>query len=183
MTGTTLADSAALCDRAAVAVRVAAALVTRSAVAQRSRLRVDGPAHPAVADEGVVLLSQSVTAVRVGAVRQLVKCVARNSGLAVSDQADFVLAVQELVTNAIRHGGGRGRLVLRLAGDCLVCSVTDTGAGFAGLPAAGSGPPPAGREGGRGLFLIRQLTQSAEIINGATGCTVTITMLLPSAAS
>jgi anti-sigma regulatory factor (Ser/Thr protein kinase) len=39
----------------------------------------------------------------------------------------FVVAVNELTTNAVRHGGGAGLLELRLVGAVLQCRVTDNG--------------------------------------------------------
>ena len=51
---------------------------------------------------------------------------------------DFVTAVNELVTNAVRHGGGRGRVRLTVDAGTLIADVSDRGAGFAGRPPEGS---------------------------------------------
>jgi anti-sigma regulatory factor (Ser/Thr protein kinase) len=59
-----------------------------------------------------------------------------------------VHALIQLVTNAVRHGGGHGRLELSLQDHALICSISDHGSGVSGLPAC---PPPNDRPGGRGL--------------------------------
>ncbi|MEV7229062.1 ATP-binding protein [Polymorphospora sp. NPDC051019] len=91
---------------------------------------------------------------------------------------DFVVAVHELVTNAVlHHGGGHGRLELSLQDRTLICSISDHGSGVSGLPA---GPPPNDRPGGRGLYLARQLTGALLIDQRGDG--VTATVELPAAA-
>jgi serine/threonine-protein kinase RsbW len=70
--------------------------------------------------------------------------------------ADFAVAVNEIVTNAKEHGGGRGRVRVWRQHDELVCEVADEGAGVSD-PAAGSGPPPVSTHGGYGLWMARQL--------------------------
>ncbi|MBA4864137.1 SpoIIE family protein phosphatase [Streptomyces sp. PSKA54] len=63
------------------------------------------------------------------------------------------LVVSELVTNAIRHASGplRLRLIMELA---LICEVSDTGSSAPHLR-----HPRTTDEGGRGLFLVSQLTR------------------------
>ncbi|WP_436777623.1 SpoIIE family protein phosphatase [Yinghuangia sp. YIM S09857] len=64
------------------------------------------------------------------------------------------LVVSELVTNAVRYGGG-GPITLRLIrGNVLVCEVSDPGNTQPRLRRARSTD-----EGGRGLFLVAQLTR------------------------
>jgi len=92
---------------------------------------------------------------------------------------DFVAAVHELVTNAVRHGGGHGRPELSLQDRTLICSISDHGRGASGLPA---GPPPNDRPGGRGLYLARQLTGTILIDQHGDGVTAPVTVELPTAA-
>ncbi|MEH1056854.1 ATP-binding protein [Micromonospora sp. CPCC 206171] len=58
------------------------------------------------------LLSESITEVAVTRLRHAVAAAAGAAGLAGSTLEDFVLAVHELVTNVVRHGGGTGQLRL-----------------------------------------------------------------------
>lgn len=73
---------------------------------------------------------------------------------------DFVIAVTEIVSNAIEHGGGRGRVGLWAVGGELVCEVADEGRGVADLQ-AGSRPPSVSAQGGYGLWLARSLCARA----------------------
>jgi serine/threonine-protein kinase RsbW len=62
---------------------------------------------------------------------------------------DLVLAVNELATNAIRHGGGRGRLTIEYATGAMTVEVRDWGSG---VTSAGAGLlPDVTVPGGRGL--------------------------------
>jgi len=76
--------------------------------------------------------------------------------------ADTVLlAVHEALVNAQRHGGGVTSATAAFDGDRLVVEVRDRGRGFS-VPPSPDLPDPAA-ETGRGLFLIRRLTASAEV--------------------
>jgi anti-sigma regulatory factor (Ser/Thr protein kinase) len=162
---------------------VAGAVATVSAVAARhgNRLR----SHSTVPDAGTGFIlrpqepfSRVFTAAGVDAVRQLIKHVARNAGLLEPVLPDFVLAVQELMTNAVRHGGGWGRVRLYCDGRLLQCTVTDRGPGLTGaLTEFGTLPAPDS-EGGRGLYLARRMTDSLQISSGTAGVTVTVVVNL-----
>ncbi len=94
-------------------------------------------------------------------------------GLTGDDLDDFVLAVHELVTNAVRHGGGNGRLQLHLLGDTLTCEVRDDGGGTGMLRPH----LPAGDAlGGRGLWLAQQLTAGLVVTAGPAGVSATVTV-------
>jgi anti-sigma regulatory factor (Ser/Thr protein kinase) len=86
----------------------------------------------------------------------------------------FVVAVNELTTNAVRHGGGTGRLELRRAGRALECRVTDQGPGMPGTPRLDS-PPASRAANGRGLWLVRQVAASLNIDSHPSGTSVTLT--------
>ncbi len=115
------------------------------------------------------------------ALRHTVRDRARASGLTDDALDDFVIAVHELVVNAVRHGGGRGFLRLRRDGDTLICDVTDHGAGFPGGVPAPAGPPAADVPGGRGILLARQLSDTLMFSDGPEGVTATVTACLPAA--
>lgn len=84
--------------------------------------------------------------------RHSVTSCAHAAGLDGQRLDDFVLAVNELITNAVRHGGGQGWLRMWRHPGRLVCEVADHGRGSA---SAGSTiataprptPPGAGASG------------------------------------
>ncbi|WP_435585935.1 ATP-binding protein [Micromonospora aurantiaca (nom. illeg.)] len=122
------------------------------------------PARP------VMLLSRHFTAETVTALRHLLAVKVAAAGLSGGDGDDFVLAVHELVTNAVRHGGGSGHLELRHVDDVLVCEVMDHGAGSEPLPVE---LPPVHAPGGRGLWLAHQLTCGLTLTHRPDGVTAT----------
>lgn len=104
-----------------------------------------------------------ITVVRHAVIRQ-----ATGAGLAGNQLHDFVLAVNEIVTNAVVHGGGRGELRMWDNGQFLRCEVTDGGPG--GLLDAPTEPTPQG--GRHGLRLARLLVDHLEILESAGGTAV-----------
>src|SRR5919197_1449572 len=95
------------------------------------------------------------------ALRWLVGRAAADAGFDETRMADFVLAVHELATNTVRHGGGRGTLRIWREPDALVCEVAD--AGRLDQPLAGRERPLAGQPDGRGLWIVNQLCDLAQI--------------------
>ncbi|HEX8631707.1 MAG TPA: ATP-binding protein [Catenuloplanes sp.] len=90
----------------------------------------------------------------------------------------FVVAVNELTTNAVRHAGGAGRLELRRVGDLLRCRVTDTGPGMPPGRRHIDALPAPDAVNGRGLWLARRNAHSVDIDSGPAGTTVTLTIRL-----
>jgi anti-sigma regulatory factor (Ser/Thr protein kinase) len=108
------------------------------------------------------------------ALRELVSCHAAAAGLGAARTADLVLAVDEVVTNSLRHGGGRGTLrVWRDAGS-LVCEVRDQGR--IDDPLVGRERPALDRDGGRGLWLVNQLCDLVQLRSFPTGAVVRLHM-------
>jgi anti-sigma regulatory factor (Ser/Thr protein kinase) len=103
---------------------------------------------------------------------------AEGAGLHGDALDDFVTAVNELVTNAVRHGGGQGSLRLTRDADTLIVDVSDQGDGFAGPLPVAAGPPAGDIPGGRGILLARRLTDTLMISDGPEGVTVTVTRCL-----
>ncbi|WP_221320703.1 ATP-binding protein [Actinoplanes sp. L3-i22] len=90
------------------------------------------------------------------------------------DQIDHLLIVaSELATNAVRHGGGGGRIRLWQRDDALFCQVSDDGPGIVGGSAGHVRPSPTAGDGGRGLWICRHLTAELSIETGPDGTTVT----------
>ncbi|MFE9658290.1 ATP-binding protein [Micromonospora sp. NPDC006431] len=133
-----------------------------------------------VAARPVVLLSQHFTAEAVTPLRHLLAARVTAAGLSGDDGDDFVLAVHELVTNAVRHGGGSGHLDLRQVDGVLVCEVTDHGAGSDALPVD---LPPVHVPGGRGLWLAHQLTGALMLTRRSDGVTATVSACLTQTAA
>jgi serine/threonine-protein kinase RsbW len=83
-----------------------------------------------------------------------------------------VVAVNELLTNAVRHGGGAGQVRLWHADAAVVCEVADHGPGLTGPGRRDR--PAVDQPGGWGLFLADELTDSFDLQTGAEGTTVRI---------
>jgi serine/threonine-protein kinase RsbW len=106
--------------------------------------------------------------------RHAVASCAAAAGLTGERLDDFVVAVNELLTNAVRHGGGIGHLRLWRAPDAVVCEVSDHGPGMPGEWSARTGRPAPDEPGGWGLWLAGKLTDSIELTSGAEGTAVRI---------
>jgi anti-sigma regulatory factor (Ser/Thr protein kinase) len=79
---------------------------------------------------------------------------ARVTGPGVDDLVDrLVLALDEMASNALRHGGGEVRAALRTAGGGYLLEVTDQAPQTPPTPAVGRDPS----RGGLGLYLIAEL--------------------------
>lgn len=104
---------------------------------------------------------------------------AESVGLAGERLHDFVLAVNELLTNAVRHGGGRGSLHLWHEMGVVYCEVADSGHGISVTRLRDrSRPALKDTGGGWGLWLIRQLTDEMVIATGPDGTTIRISIAL-----
>jgi serine/threonine-protein kinase RsbW len=122
-------------------------------------------------------LTQSFSQGDVARLRRIVAQHADELGLSESRRQDLVLAVDELATNALRHGGGSGELTLWVNQDRLWFRVADQGPGFRHAPPT---KPPGRRQlGGRGLWIARQITDDLTIETGTDGTVVTGAMTLP----
>lgn len=85
---------------------------------------------------------------------------------------DFAIAVNEIMTNAVRHGGGCGKLRLWCDGQ-LLCEIADAGHGFPATAYLQRISPPAPSPlGGMGLWLAQQVTAELAIRSGTAGSTV-----------
>jgi anti-sigma regulatory factor (Ser/Thr protein kinase) len=65
----------------------------------------------------------------------------------------LVLALDEMASNALRHGGGEVRATVRLTDDAFLIEVSDQAASAPPMPAVGRDPS----EGGLGLYLIAEM--------------------------
>lgn len=65
----------------------------------------------------------------------------------------LILALDEMASNALRHGGGSVVAAVRLTGDAYLVEVSDSATTAPPAPAVGRDPS----EGGLGLYLIAEL--------------------------
>ncbi|WP_163554005.1 MEDS domain-containing protein [Candidatus Frankia alpina] len=109
-----------------------------------------------------------------GLVRAAAIRAARADGLGEDRAGDLELAVHEVATNSIRHGGGRGVARFWIVDGCLICEVTDSGQLADRL--AGRRRPDLNLSGGRGLWLVNQLCDLVQLRSGRAGTTARIFM-------
>jgi anti-sigma regulatory factor (Ser/Thr protein kinase) len=102
--------------------------------------------------------------------RGRVKAAAERLGLPKEPMERLLLAVNEVATNAVEHGGGHGRILMWAEETSVVCDVTDPGRLQARLP--GYLPPDPGTGRGHGLWVARQLCELLEIRSGSSGTQV-----------
>ncbi|MFV2100068.1 ATP-binding protein [Micromonospora sp. LOL_024] len=122
-----------------------------------------------------LLIADAFDQAQVTELRHSVASCARATGLRDERLDDFVLAVNELITNAVRHGGGRGWLRLWRDPGLVRCEVSDHGPGITPQDLANRGRPAPEMAGGWGLWLARELTDTMDVETGPAGTTVRIT--------
>jgi anti-sigma regulatory factor (Ser/Thr protein kinase) len=92
------------------------------------------------------------------------------AGLTRAQAAELVIAVNEVATNSLVHGGGCGTLRMWNDGDSAVCEVRDRGR--IEDPLVGRFRPSLGGLGGRGLWLVNQLCDLVQVRTFPDGTTV-----------
>jgi anti-sigma regulatory factor (Ser/Thr protein kinase) len=94
-------------------------------------------------------------------VRKRAEQFGRTSGLSESRTVDLKLAVGEAAANAIRHGGGAGKISLWSDGFSVIVEIRDSGR--LPDPLAGRFRPATAATRGRGLWLMHQLCDLVEL--------------------
>lgn len=102
--------------------------------------------------------------------RQLVCSWATKEALGGEATEELVLAVHEVATNSVRHGGGVGMLRLWRTGDELVCEVQD--AGYIRDPLGPRHLPGSEAAASRGLWITEQICDLVEIASSPRGSQV-----------
>ena len=113
----------------------------------------------------------------VGPLRHLREAVAVHAGAAGLDDwraNDIVLAVNEVVTNTLRHAGGRGSLRIWCDARAFICEIRDRG--VIGDPLVGRHRPSPRQDGGRGLWIANQVCDLVQIRTGPEGSAVRMHM-------
>jgi anti-sigma regulatory factor (Ser/Thr protein kinase) len=107
---------------------------------------------------------------------------AARAGFTYAAAEDILLAVNELATNSVRHGGGRGVLRVWPEGNAIVCEVRDSGPPIED-PLAGRERPVPGPLGGLGLWIVNQVCDLVQIRSLAAGNVVRVRLSLRSSAA
>ncbi|MEU5139799.1 anti-sigma factor RsbA family regulatory protein [Streptomyces sp. NPDC021139] len=95
---------------------------------------------------------------------------AASLGLTGQRLQDAELAVSELITNSVVHGGGGGTVAVWAESGQVVCEVRD--AGRLTDPLVGRRPPEHGQIGGRGLLLVHYVAELVRVHTTDEGTTV-----------
>ena len=107
-------------------------------------------------------------------VRHLVAAACDREGLDRSRRGDLVLAVDELASNSVRHGGGHGVLRLWRDDDALRCEVRDRGR--ITDPLVGRRDRSDHQIGGWGMWIAHQVADLVQVRSGADGTVVRLRM-------
>ena len=110
-----------------------------------------------------------------GVLREFVREQAHDAGIATARVEDLVIAVNEVATNSVLHGGGRGVARIWELNGGIVCEVRDRG--VIDDPITGRVRPVGGPGGGQGLWLAHQLCDLVQIRSARRGTVVRLHML------
>jgi anti-sigma regulatory factor (Ser/Thr protein kinase) len=117
-------------------------------------------------------LEQRFDATNLMSLRSAVAAHGSALGLSAARVDDLVLVAHELASNAVRHGGGGGRLRVWRVDGSVYCEVADTGGGF--LYAPPDRLPAVSATGGRGLWIIAHLADDLWVESNEAGTTTRI---------
>jgi len=135
---------------------------------------VEGLRHEALPQSGEPVLFEFGSG-PLGELRTFVSRLAVAAGLGPGRTEDIVLVVNEIASNSLLHGGGRGTLRVWQDGDSFVCEIHDTGHfdhPRAGRRAVPPEPPALDQDGGRGLWLANQLCDLVQVRSLPSGTVV-----------
>lgn len=158
-------DTTTLDDAALAAVR-ASHPDDGSDLATVARAEFESPLPPRPPEADTI----PVDAADLAALREMVRTAARMSGLDDERAEGLVCAVNEVVTNGMRHGRRPVDVALWSADGALVCDVHDRGR--LQDPFAGRVAPVLGAVGGRGLWLANHLCDLMQVRAPASGTSV-----------
>jgi anti-sigma regulatory factor (Ser/Thr protein kinase) len=105
--------------------------------------------------------------------RGLVRRRAGDAGLGARAD-DFVLAVNEVLSNSLYHAHANGALQIWEEPDALVCEVRDSG--HIDEPLVGRSEPAVGQIGGHGIWLVNLVCDLVQVRSSAAGSTIRMKM-------
>jgi anti-sigma regulatory factor (Ser/Thr protein kinase) len=109
-------------------------------------------------------------------VRTVATGLAEQHGLGKEAREGLVLALNEVATNSVRYGGGKGELRAWATDDSLVCEVRD--GGVISDPLVGRFRPQPTADRGFGLWLANQLCDLVQIRSNSSGSVVRLQVRL-----
>jgi anti-sigma regulatory factor (Ser/Thr protein kinase) len=127
----------------------------------RALFGAGGPSDSALPEPSSLPEGMSFGEGQLSAVRNFVATRAAAGGLDAGRTSDLVFAANEVATNSLRHGGGRGTVRVWRDGDSVVCEVRDRGS--IQDPLVGRHRPVPDQEGGLGLWLANQMCDLVQV--------------------
>jgi anti-sigma regulatory factor (Ser/Thr protein kinase) len=106
-------------------------------------------------------LDVTVTREALRVARRLFEALLGSAAVPEQRARELVVGLQEILTNAVLHGGEPARLRCWVDGGVISCEVSDPGCGIDD-PLVGLIPPRGQSPGGRGLWIARQLFDGVE---------------------
>lgn len=113
----------------------------------------------------------------VSGLRRLVAARATEAGVPADRVADLTLAVSEVATNSVLHGGGGGTLAAWAEPGAFVCEVRD--AGRLDDPLVGRARPDRAQRSGRGMWLVNEVCDLVQVRALASGTVVRLHVGVP----
>ena len=109
-----------------------------------------------------------------GDLRHFVSERAERFGLDEERTGDLVVAMNEIASNSVVHGGGGGTLRVWREDDALICEVNDKG--MLDEPMVGRERPARAQSGGHGMWMANQLCDLVQVRSFAHGSAVRLHM-------
>lgn len=110
------------------------------------------------------------TAESLAPVRASLSEIGRRLGLSEERADDLMLAVSEVITNSVVHGGGGGSVLAWATPQSVVCEVR--GPGLIGDPLVGRHRPAGMQVSGFGMWIVTQLCDLVQVRSGAGRTTI-----------
>jgi serine/threonine-protein kinase RsbW len=107
-------------------------------------------------------------------VREFAAAQARRRGMADDALGDFLVALNEVATNAVTHGSTKARLRIWDDGIALMVDVHDDGRHWRPRDVPGRTPPSEHAISGMGLWVARRLSEDIWVRTGDDGTTVSM---------
>jgi anti-sigma regulatory factor (Ser/Thr protein kinase) len=111
-------------------------------------------------------------------VREFAAAQAQDRGMSADAVGDFLVALNEVATNAVTHGSSKARLRLWTDGGSLMVDVHDDGRLWHPEARPGHTPPPENATSGMGLWVARMLSHEIVVRTGVNGTTVSMRFLV-----